>query len=164
MFLSVCLSSSVFVCFFFGMVSVSFSVWSITQLLNFKIERTTAEILTVVVYSFRFWCLHFWNCIWLIIVLHQKNWLAMCTCDLNKIVGPYWIILHSLNLCTVKPVLTATSEQQAPVNNDRIKSPAQLNLLGLYLGFWTNLWTTATFLGSQRWPLYTGWTVYVNWN
>ncbi len=30
---------------------------------------------------------------------------------------------------TIKPLLTATSEQRLPVNNDRPKSPALLNLL-----------------------------------
>ena len=67
---------------------------------------------------------------------------------------------------TVKPVLTATSEQRPPVNNDRPKSPALIIILRLYQVFWTNLWTTATlwttvtFSGSQGWPLYTGLTVY----
>ncbi len=66
---------------------------------------------------------------------------------------------------TVKPVLTATSEQRPPVNNDRPDSPALIIILRLYQVFWTNLWTTATlwttvtFSGSQGWPLYTGLTV-----
>jgi hypothetical protein len=47
------------------------------------------------------------------------------------------------NKDTVKPVLKATSEQRPPVNNDRPKSPALLNLVLLNLVFWTNLWTTA---------------------
>jgi len=66
---------------------------------------------------------------------------------------------------TVKPVLTATSEQRPPVNNDQPKFPALIITLQLYQVFWTNLWTTATlwttvtFSGSQGWPLYTGLTV-----
>ena len=40
---------------------------------------------------------------------------------------------------TVKPVLTATSEQRPPVNNDQPESTALLKLQFIYLVFWTNL-------------------------
>ena len=67
----------------------------------------------------------------------------------------------------VKPVLTTTSEQRPPVNNNRLESPALLNLQWIYLVFWITLWTmatiwtTGTFWGSQGWPLYTGLIVFV---
>ena len=48
----------------------------------------------------------------------------------------YFIYSNLYNLYTIKPVLTATSEQWPPVNNDQPKSTA---LLRLYLEFWTNL-------------------------
>lgn len=60
---------------------------------------------------------------------------------------------------TVKPALTATSEQRPPVNNDRPESPAQLNLQLIFLVFWTTLQTMATFWISKCWLLYTGLTV-----
>ncbi len=57
--------------------------------------------------------------------------------------------------CTVKPAITATSEQWPPVNNGRFDtSTASLNLT-----FIRPLFQTATFFRSRGWPLYTGLTV-----
>jgi hypothetical protein len=57
--------------------------------------------------------------------------------------------------CTVKPAITATSEQWPPVNNGRFdSSTASLNLT-----FIRPLFQTATFFRSRGWPLYTGLTV-----
>ncbi len=58
---------------------------------------------------------------------------------------------HHIFLWTVKPVLTATSEQQPPVYNGQLE-PQFSKILSLYTvnnnHLRLNLWTMATFLGS----------------
>jgi hypothetical protein len=63
--------------------------------------------------------------------------------------------------CTVIPVLTTTSEQRPPVNNDRL-NPISSKLILIFVEHLLNishLGTTATFLESQECLLYTGLTV-----
>ncbi len=70
-------------------------------------------------------------------------------------------------ICAVKPVLTTTSEQRPPANNDQPKSPVNSSYWQIHWRKFNHplysdyLFTTATFLGSRGWSLYTGLTVYL---
>ena len=66
--------------------------------------------------------------------------------------GPLYNLLNFFTVTAVKPVLTTTSEQQTPFNNDGLNPPQQnlvLNLFEQPRNKGHHL-TTATFWGSKE--------------
>jgi hypothetical protein len=63
--------------------------------------------------------------------------------------GKMFLFKFNYNYNTVKPDLTPTCEQRPPVNNGQLDS--SMTRINLY--FIRNFFQTATFLGSQWWPL-----------